>query len=394
MEFTRRGLLRAGGLVAGGTLAGCLGDGSNVRYPETESDPTDLPLRDAEESGGADTPEPERRVEDGQPQRTVPNPDLASATERIFSEVDWFARQYPKEVEQYKTAMERAANRVQGMSESTPDEETPERLDKVIDWAQTESAGLLDHHAAFDEAVDSAIEYHVDIVEKFTGRGDWDRVAEELARLAAQIRSLTSDPYIEQAFPRNPIRNKLVDWLSVDDRVMFELWHEQTDFTAWVYDEPRNRSLFPAFPTERRRDRATQFQPLEQDPQRTDGLLVEAYAIPDDAPAATDQGPPAADPAKEYQSICFFIEQYADARQATAARQALFENDVSTEDPVDFGDSTVRWRQVYYRASGDVVYAYLAQAGRYLLMVGPSERAWEERVDWGHPLDRTWVWSP
>jgi hypothetical protein len=40
-----------------------------------------------------------------------------------------------------------------------------------------------------------------------------------------------------------------------------------------------------------------------------------------------------------------------------------------------------------------VVYAFLIQAGPYVVVAAPSEVAWEERVDWTEALGRLWLWT-
>jgi hypothetical protein len=111
-----------------------------------------------------------------------------------------------------------------------------------------------------------------------------------------------------------------------------------------------------------------------------------SYAVPDEDDQPSDLDP------LDYPHTSLFVQHYDGVAAATDAVETLLETAVSQEGWYSFGRD--RWRQVYYQADGDVTYAYLIQAGPFVLVAAPSEVAWEERVDWTDPLDRLWLWRP
>ncbi|MFC7173410.1 hypothetical protein ACFQL0_08645 [Haloplanus litoreus] len=119
---------------------------------------------------------------------------------------------------------------------------------------------------------------------------------------------------------------------------------------------------------------------------RTGFAYVVSYGIPDVANQPTDLEP------LDYPHTSLFVQRYTDVSAATAAVRTLFDTAVGREGDFSFGRD--RWHRVYYEADGDVTYAFLIQAGPFVLVAAPSEVAWEERVDWTEPLDRLWLWRP
>jgi hypothetical protein len=49
--------------------------------------------------------------------------------------------------------------------------------------------------------------------------------------------------------------------------------------------------------------------------------------------------------------------------------------------------------RVYYRAVGDVTYAFVFRTAEFLIVAAPSEVAWNERINWSSGLRRSWLWA-
>ncbi|MFB6124132.1 MAG: hypothetical protein ABEJ78_11825 [Haloferacaceae archaeon] len=392
MELSRRDLV---GICAGLGVgsAGCLSGGSNVRYPEPTSGSDTRALVDAEPTAAN---EPPAQV-DEQPV----NGPLATELERIDGEIAWFAREYDDAIDAYRGALGRAIATIERVRRDAEiNANTIGNVEAAAENALSVTEAELGPHFDVETLVEREASDHLATVRKFAGRGDLDRVDEELARLATFYRSIRNELFVKRSLSDRLIDNRLYRWLDdgtnddededddegdgVDPRPgFFEVYHGETEFGAYVYDGPQfvERDPFPDATLAPTRDR---FAAVGESAGREASVYLRSYAIP----AAAEQPDPL-DPTA-YAATSFFLQRFADSAASGRALSNLVDGPVAQEGTYSFGRDA--WRRIYYTYEGDVVYAFLIRAGRYLLVAAPSRVAWEERVDWTGPLDRTWLW--
>jgi hypothetical protein len=395
MGLTRRDALAVGAALFGGSTAGCLsGERSSVRYPDTETPdaavktpPSDVALVRANGSDDRET----AAADDGKAPTFTPNPDLARETGRVFEELHWFATRHEAAVDAYLKAIRTAARRVDGVRrEDGFDADASSRLDGITGDALETARDALGDHFAVDELVAENVTYHRGVVEKFRRRGDYDRVDEELARLSAFFRSVGSDVYAERYLSAHPVQNRLFRWLQLTEErpMLFELFYSVGSFAAYAYAGEQRRFVRDPVPKAKRREYDTLFDPAGAPDRRTDYAYVVARPLPFEKSTPPPPPMPPADPST-LPAVPVFLQRFRDAATASETRRALFDGPLTQEGTYPLGPR--EWRRVYYRVDGDVVYAYLLQAGAHLLATAPSEIAWEERVDWRRPLRRSWL---
>ncbi|WP_423751397.1 hypothetical protein [Salinirarus marinus] len=393
MELSRRDLV---GLCAGLGVgaAGCLSRGSNVRYPKTSGGSDARALVD---SGSTAANEAPAQVDEPPSHRR-----LATELERIDGEIAWFARQYDDAVEAYRDALARAIATIERVRRDAEiNANTIENVAAAAEDAHSVAETALGSHFDVEALVEEEASHHLDTIRKFSGRGDLDRVDEELARLATFYRSIRNQLFIKRSLSDRQIDNRLYRWLhdsdgdgfgdedddeDDEDEVapgLFELYHGSTGYRAYAYNGPRyvERDPFPDATLAPVRDR---FEAVGESDGREEYVYLLSYAVP---PA--DDQPETLDPTA-YRSTSLFLQRFTDAAASGRAIANLTEGPVAQEGTYSFGRDA--WRRIYYTYEGDVVYAFLIRAGRYLLVAAPSRVAWEERVDWSRPLDRTWLW--
>ena len=408
MELTRRALL---GTATALGLTGCLSSGdSNVTYPETATrtpgDPTDAALADAEPAPSA--VDDDEAVQQTEP--SVPNRQLATEVGRVYGEIEWFATDYDDSIRAYRRVLGNAMATVQRVRNTA--EFDANRLDLVrratdraVATAETELGG----HFGVPGQMREEIDRHVATIRRFADRGDLDRVDEELERLHDYLRGIRSEGFVRRVLSDRQIDAALYRHLHDDtvdadddeddeddeaDPGLFEV-HHSADYAGYAYGGPRyiERDPFDDAPgddvnagRELLARQELQFEAAGEATGRRGFAYVVSYAVPD----AADQ-PSALEPL-DYPRTSLFIQHYDDVAAAGEAVDTLLDSSVSQEGAYSFGRD--RWRRVYYRGDGDVVYAYLIQAGPFVVVAAPSEVAWEERVDWTAPLDRLWLWRP
>ncbi|WP_248897334.1 hypothetical protein [Haloplanus halobius] len=396
MELTRRALLATG---ATGSVTGCLSTGgSNVRYPETASDAA---LADADRTA-VDAGGPEQQ------ETPTANPQLATELRRIYGEIEWFATDYDESIERYQRVLGQAMATVQRVRDTAEFDANSlglvrESADRAVATADTELGGHFGIPGQMREEVDA----HLATIERFSDRGDLDRVDEELTRLYDYLRGIRSDHFVRTVLSDRQIDSALYRDLhdgtpdgdddDDDDEDeaapgLFELYHS-TGYAGYAYNGPRYIEREPfgddasdenegqELLARQRRD----FGAASEATDRTGFAYVVSYAVPNVSNQPTGLEP------LDYQHTSLFVQRYADAQAASAAADTLFETSVTREGTYSFGRD--RWHRVYYQGGGDVVYAFLIQAGPFVVVAAPSETAWEERIDWTEPLDRTWLWS-
>lgn len=405
MDLTRRALLATGTALG---LTGCLSSGdSNVTYPETATrtpapteTPTDAAMAEAEAEPAVDE---EETVQQTEP--SVPNRGLATEVGRVYGEIEWFATSYDGAIDTYQRVLGNAMATVTRVRDAAEFDANSLGLvrratDRAVATAETELGGHFGIPAQMREEIDR----HVATIQRFADRGDLDRVDEELERLHDYLRGIRSDLFVRRVLSDRQIDATLYRNLhdgtpddddDDDDEAdpgLFEVYHS-TGYAGYAYAGPRyvEREPFGDRPgggvNEGRELLARQrldFDAVGEATGRNGFAYVVSYAIPDEDNQPADLSP------LDYPHTSLFIQHYDGVAAASGAVETLLDTSTSDEGTYSFGRD--RWQQVYYHADGDVVYAYLIQAGPYVLVAAPSETAWEERVDWTDPLDRLWLW--
>jgi hypothetical protein len=406
MELTRRALLGAGTALG---LTGCLSSGdSNVAYPETATrtpagTPADAALADAASEPSAADDEAVRQTEP-----SVPNRQLASEVGRVYGEIEWFATSYDDAIHTYRRTLGNTmatVSRVRNAAEF--DANSLGSVRRATDRAVATAEAELGGHFGIPGQMREEIDRHVATVRRFADRGDLDRVDEELERLHDYLRGIRSDLFVRRVLSDRQVDATLYRALhdgTVDpdggddddeaDPGLFEI-HHATGYSGYAYGGPRyiDRDPFDDAPgddgnagQELLARQRRQFEAVGEAAGRTGFAYVVSYAIPD-----ADDQPSDFDPL-DYPYTSLFVQRYEGVEAAAGAVETLLGTSASQEGTHSFGRD--EWRRVYYQGGGDVVYAYLVQAGPFVLVAAPSEVAWEERVDWTAPLDRLWLWRP
>ncbi|RCU46218.1 hypothetical protein DU504_02210 [Haloplanus salinus] len=404
MELTRRALL---GTAAALGLTGCLGaDDSNVAYPETGTPaptPTDAAFADAAPASAAvDETEPVRRTEP-----TVPNRRLASEVARVYGEIEWFATSYDDAIHTYQRTLGNAMATVERVRDAADfDANSLGLVRRATDRAVATAEAELGGHFGIPGQMREEVDRHVATTRRFADRGDLDRVDEELERLHDYLGGIRSDLFVRQVLSDRQIDATLYRSLhdgTVDDDDddddeaapgLFEV-HHSTGYSGYAYAGPRyiERDPFDDAPgddenagRELLARQRLRFEAPSETAGRTGFAYLVSYAVPDEDDQPSTLAP------LDYPYTSLFVQHYDGVDAAADAVETLLGTAVSQEGSYSFGRD--RWRRVYYRADGDVTYAYLIQAGPFVLVAAPSEVAWEERVDWTDPLDRLWLWRP
>jgi hypothetical protein len=404
MELTRRALL---GTAAALGLTGCLGaDDSNVAYPETGTPaptPTDAAFADAAPASAAvDETEPVRRTEP-----TVPNRRLASEVARVYGEIEWFATSYDDAIHTYQRTLGNAMATVERVRDAADfDANSLGLVRRATDRAVATAEAELGGHFGIPGQMREEVDRHVATTRRFADRGDLDRVDEELERLHDYLGGIRSDLFVRRVLSDRQIDATLYRSLhdgTVDDDDddddeaapgLFEV-HHSTGYSGYAYAGPRyiERDPFDDAPgddenagRELLARQRLRFEAPSETAGRTGFAYLVSYAVPDEDDQPSTLAP------LDYPYTSLFVQHYDGVDAAADAVETLLGTAVSQEGSYSFGRD--RWRRVYYRADGDVTYAYLIQAGPFVLVAAPSEVAWEERVDWTDPLDRLWLWRP
>jgi len=451
MQRTRRGLLGVGAAAVTG-LSGCLGV-QGVEYPDAAA-PDPPAVDDGGDGGEGSDDDPGETVDDGDADR-VPNEALATATRNVVDDVVWFASEYPSAVETYQQAVQTVITEIDAVSEAADAGdavrvEMADRLEAVGLAAADTAADALGPHFHPRSRLASRTERHVEKLRTFAPRGDVDRFLEELSRMRRGFAGMATGLYVDAAFSRDPIHNRLLNRLlyplprdteereeTLDDAFV-ELALANRGFATVArepydtdeYDRARIPKVYgSAFDGARRRELRARLGPIPRSADRTEELFV-AFATRPEAgnrPSETFTGW-----AHELDGVTLYVQRYPNARIASERLEAAL-GDAATEGraPIDpdataagsdfSGNATTggdgegaddasrsessqgptRWHRVYHEeADGErygyddhagVQYGYAVQAGEFVLATGFSGDAWEERAGWQGPLADGWV---
>ncbi|ELZ45900.1 hypothetical protein C463_05700 [Halorubrum californiense DSM 19288] len=355
MERTRRTLLGVGAALVG--TAGCLGV-EGVEYPDAPES-ADAPgdgdgSGDPSEDGPPDDP-PDQT--DGDP--SVTNAALADATREVVDDAVWFATEYPEAVATYRDAVAGAVSTVRSVR-TTVDEEaaiSTEQVDAVAaagEAAASRAAAALEPHFSPGPRIRARVDRHVEVLREFAPRGDVDRALEELDRLRTGLASIGTTTYVEEAFSRNPIHNRLFRRLlaplppedpergRVTTGTLVELAVASRNFSTFAhrpYDRDEiDRDRIPriygdAFGPERRRELRARLGPIPRPADRVEELFV---AFADRPPVGNRRREAFEGWARELDGVPVHVQRYPDAETAEERLSAaLDEGSTEGRAPID-----------------------------------------------------------
>jgi len=338
MQRTRRGLLGVGAAAVAG-LSGCLGV-EGVEYPDAADDDPPDP-GDGSDAGDGESGEPgdgddQPDTDDGDP---VANEALAAATRNVVDDAVWFATEYPSAVETYRAAVREFVAEIDAVRDAADasdavTSEMADRLDEAGRAAAETAAGALEPYFHPRSRIVSRAERHVEKLRTFAPRGDVDRFLEELSRMRRGFAAVGTATYVDEAFSREPIHNRLLrrllEPLPADDDerrrirggAFVELGLASRGFSAFAHepydDEEHDRSRIPeiygsAFEAARREELRARLGPIPRSEDRTEELFVAFAARPEagNRPSQTFEGW-----ARELDGVPVYIQRYPDAATA------------------------------------------------------------------------------
>ena len=405
MQPTRRRCLAVAGAGLGAGVAGCLSSGSNVTYPEADDEAEESTNDSADGSDDADEP------------ADPVNSRLAEEMAPIYAELRWFETEYDDTMLRYKGRLREVYESLNALREAL-DEDGRISAGQLADAEElaVDVAGSVNripepqftNHIAFQDVNDDRFEQ----LRTFRRREDWDRVDDELRRLARVYGNASTDPRIRERYSPNPVDNRLYEWLTPGEtETLFEFRH--------VSDDPDDHEgggrlpghgLYAVEDSSReiedldrplggpRWDLFSQiegvFEPFSESAgrrYRLFGRLHDIAEFGDDEEIDPD----------ETDSVTLFVQEFVDTETAAAALEAVM-TDKATEDEEQWGQET--WKQVLYDYDGDRYYAHFLRADAFLFAVNPTQTAWEERDEdddedenddeddsWTDPIDGTWL---
>lgn len=405
MDSSRRDLLRLCGTFCGVGLAGCSSQDDSISYPTDE--PTGTPTATGTSPPTSERPTTEPPETTEEPTETEPEPsptpvaheDLAIRTETILQEIDWFATEYDDAIADYRSAINRLLRAIEQIRESADiSAHDLERLHSGTETvAKVTQQGIAPHFEVPNRLLTAENDFYR-TVEKFADRGDWDRADEELSEMHTYYHMRQREYVIDEELSNDPIQGRLLAALTADsiskelrqrhnvhadvDPALFEVYHPKSRYDEFAYSK-QDTGVYGYAIDKYDRAKFGQLSELQEKTERTDSAYVVAdlrsrrqpkrwtHELPDDV---------------------ISLQGYVSVDAASRAVDRLLEASVSQEGTETLGGRP--WKRVYYYYDGDITYAYLLQAGRFLLSASPSRTAWEERPEhWTDPLKLTWLWS-
>ena len=401
MDSSRRNLLRLSATFCGVGLAGCSSQDDSISYPTDESTGTPNATGTSPPTSEQPTTNPPETTE------TTPEPsptpaayeDLAIRTETIAGEIDWFATEYDDAIADYRNAINRLLRAIEQIRESADiSAHDLERLYKGTETvARVTEREIAPHFEVSNRLLTAENDYYR-TVKKFADRGDWDRADEELSEMHTFYETRQREYVIGEELSNDPIQGRLLPTLRADsipkelrerrgvqadvDPALFEVYHPASRYGQYAYSN-QDPAVYGKAIDSHDRETFNQFSELQEGFERTGSAFVVANLRSRRQPKRWTH---------ELPNEVISIQRYVSTAAARRAVEQMLEASVSEEGTESLGGRS--WTQVYYYYDGDITYAYLLQAGRFLLAASPSRTAWEERPDhWTDPLQLTWLWS-
>jgi len=308
MQRTRRGLLGVGAAAVVG-LSGCLGV-EGVEYPDAAAE--DPPNADGGDDGGGDGETAGDEQVDGDDPEPVANEALATATRNVVDDAVWFATEYPSAVATYRDAIREVVAEIDDVRDAVDENdavtvEMADRLDEAGRTAADTAADALEpqfHPDSGSSRARSGTSRAPDV----RPRGDVDRrFLEELSRMRRGFAAVGTATYVDEAFSREPIHNRLLNRLlyplpdddaerrRVRGEAFVELGLASRGFSAFAHepydDEEHDRNQIPriygnAFEAARREELRARLGPIPRSEDRTESCSSRLRPAP---PPATDR---------------------------------------------------------------------------------------------------------
>jgi hypothetical protein len=440
MTWSRRAILRsAAGLSLLG-LAGCASDGVDYSIADGTATATAPPAETPQptENTPVATPEPTETPAETDTQTATPTNEspLARATGTVFDEIEWFATEYPVVVQR-------------GLSTAGRIEDTLVKLRRSPALSESDLRRIEDSTEAYYDFLYGAVAPHfptnrvddivrrsrerVATIRRFSERGDSDRAERAVSSLSTLYSRWSTRSIFERRFPDFPAGPPLVDYLTDDGYsastplVFVVSYPSETYTTVARADGPWEiRSRLASGITDRElqgyfRRAATLFGGVDTDTGRTGRVFLNVHLRTDSIrhlPVYLQRFGSTRRAEDVYSSLVgssVFLEGSEDIGR-TALQRAFYYQEIPVEYPRDGylvydsdgnvvydedgditrdTDRTIRFQEGGDRnpdEQGDIVYTYLATAGRYLIAAAPSLTAWEERpAGTNDPLRNTWL---
>lgn len=408
MPAERRDVLRLCGVGLVGTVAGCL-DAEGVHIDGTGDtstpEPTPEPTPDAE----PDAPEP----------LEGPVGDLAEATRRVIDEAAWFGTEYDDAIEEYTAALDRAIETVFQLENTTSiTDGDVDRLEEVMAHVERTVETHIEPHFRLRRRIEQRNERAITRVERFGERGDRPAVNDELESLRGFYERFRGLIFRQRNLSRDPIRNRLVTFMSVDGTDVDDEDDDVHDtLFEFRYLNPvrfvdgrralngyrfRTRVHTEQAITDRNDPRilgdpasspagSTRWPPTYTFPERFAPVAVAEDRVDELEVVINDwseyDGSPRGVYTDRFRSWPVYLQRYEDREAAAAARSALLDGPVFLE--ADRGTSlgALAWAQARYRLDGHVMYALFKQFGEFVVVVAPARTPIEDR----HAPSRTSV---
>jgi hypothetical protein len=429
VTWSRRDLLASTTSLSLVSLAGCT-DG--ITYSTGDS-PTET-SQPAVESTPQPTEEPEGIADPEESANT--DTQLQQDTDQVFTEIEWFATQYPVAIARCLGLAGRVHDLLITLRRAPSISETDiQRLENATqEYYDVLTAELEPHFPT--QSVQEIIQQsngHLATIRRFSERGDLDRAEQEVSRLAAYYNQLSRRGNLQPRFSDFPIHAPLINYLTADDYtpstpLVFVIGDPTEGYTtvaraneSW---EVRSRSVSAI------RDQTVQHF-FEQEAALFRGVAVETGRtghVHLNVHLHTDS----------VRHSPIYLQRFDSEQRAQDAYSSLLEGSVFVEESINMGRTT--WGLAYYYQEisvdyprdgyvvyddngnviydedgdimkdteqetvydiggeqdrdedGDIVYIYFTRIGRYLIATSPSMTAWEERANGANdPVKETWL---
>jgi len=386
MHPTRRRYLAIAGVGIGTGVAGCLSTGSNVTYPDPQSEEPEEPDDEAEAE----------EDEEDEPDVEAINERLAEDTDELYEELRWFETEYDEMIREHRSRIREVVDALDSLLETLDEEGRIEadQLEDVESFADevTREVNDIPEPQFTDHYNYRGFNSKFEEIDRFRRREDWERVESELTDLRSRYRGASTSSALRRRYSPNPIDNRLYDWFGGGDKLYETRYisdernhHPDGDddgYGVYVINDSSRSIRYDPIGRAPLRVLGTMdddFEPFEESTDRRYRLYVRIH----DVGGSGDVDP------RNTDSFDVYGQRYEDLVAANEAFESVTA-DKEIEDEESWGNET--WNQVLYSRDGRRIYAYLIRAGTYLFAVGPSRTAWEERDDdWNGLLDGTWV---
>lgn len=372
MDWTRRQVLAGGTALASAVTGGCMGlnplsGGGSTAGSDGASDDQSTP---AATSTATPTPSPTPAVSRS-----------GDETERVFAEVEWFARQYRPTVDRYLSTGSRALNLLETLErQSSLSQSDVERLRALLAEVTTILYDGLASHFDAEPTVRAYNEEHIAELQTLREREDWDGVQRVLGEMASRYETLVSEEYVARTFPTDPVGGRFARLLTGGNRTeeaAVMVYYAPTDYLGRVQvDDDAYTGTLAGGRTD-----------IARYDQTFDSTGIAAYRTASAYLTFTDLSH-----GQRAQPV--YVQQYEDEERADSAVRRMLSGSgaVTAEGTRTLGGQ--EWREVFYQADGGVTYAFLLRTGRYTLVAAPSRTPWDERDDgWTNPLSLGWFWE-